>query len=544
MNEIAASESALARSSFGLAARLAVLAGLFVLEKLILNGFVDFSRAQTAEGLGAWVRDVQHFGFRFLVAFAAALALFAYVRGGPALQAADAAMRRARLRLRWLLAHGVLFACLVPLSYLLYRGSGVPLSLLVGLWLLIGAAAALCALASLAPRPLWWGAGAALGSLWAYAAIAALAGAGVMQWSQRLWAPTATLTFDLVRALLLPLLPTLTADPATRVLSTDHFAVEVSDTCSGLEGMGLMLAFSAAWLVYFRREYIFPRALLLIPVGIAGMFALNVLRIAALLLIGHAGFPDVAQYGFHSQAGWIAFNTAACLLVFASRRSGWLNRDVAAHEKPAARNPTAPYLMPLLAILASGALARAASPGFETLYPLRLLAAAAVLWAYRRPIAAMDWRFSWRGPAVGVIVFVIWLAAAHVLLPVAPMPRALSALPPTSRAFWTAARIAAAVITVPLAEELAYRGYLMRRLTTRDFDEVPYGAVHWPALSLAALVFGLSHGPLWLPGIAAGLSFGLLAVRRGGLGEAVAAHAVANALIAVSVLKWAQWQLW
>ncbi len=34
------------------------------------------------------------------------------------------------------------------------------------------------------------------------------------------------------------------------------------------------------------------------------MFALNALRIAILMLIGNAGFPDVAAYGFHSQAGW------------------------------------------------------------------------------------------------------------------------------------------------------------------------------------------------------------------------------------------------
>ncbi len=126
-----------------MAARLAVLAGLFVLEKLFLNSFVDFSRAQTAEGLGARVRDLQHYGFRFLVTFAAALALFAYVRGGPALQAADAGRAAGALALEWLIAHGALFASLAPLSYLLYRGSGLPLSLLVGLWLLIGHGGAL-----------------------------------------------------------------------------------------------------------------------------------------------------------------------------------------------------------------------------------------------------------------------------------------------------------------------------------------------------------------------------------------------------------------
>ncbi len=151
---------------------------------------------------------------------------------------------------------------------------------------------------------------------------------------------------------------------------------QVSDICSGLEGVGLILTFSAAWLIYFRREYIFPRALLLIPLGVAAIFLLNVLRIAALMLIGNAGFTDAAIYGFHSQAGWIAFIAVACGMVLLSRRSAWLNRAALPADRSAAmHNPTAAYLMPLLAILAAGAVSRAFSGSFEYFYPLRLIAA-------------------------------------------------------------------------------------------------------------------------------------------------------------------------
>jgi exosortase/archaeosortase family protein len=115
----------------------------------------------------------------------------------------------------------------------------------------------------------------------------------------------------LARALLLtPIIPTLHSDPVTRVLSTKDFAVEVSDTCSGLEGVGLMLAFCCAWLVCFRQQYVFPRALILIPCGLALIFALNVLRIAALVLIspatghvldGASGCKGNATLGRHFQ---------------------------------------------------------------------------------------------------------------------------------------------------------------------------------------------------------------------------------------------------
>jgi CAAX prenyl protease-like protein len=117
-------------------------------------------------------------------------------------------------------------------------------------------------------------------------------------------------------------------------------------------------------------------------------------------------------------------------------------------------------------------------------------------------------------------------------------------VPAALRGFWIASRIAGAVLIVPIAEELAYRGYLMRRLIKADFESVPFGAIRWPALVSTAIVFGFAHGVLWLPGIIAGLAYGLLLIRRGRLGEAVAAHAVSNGLIAICVLGGDQWQLW
>jgi exosortase E/protease (VPEID-CTERM system) len=385
----------------------------------------------------------------------------------------------------------------------------------------------------------------ALGPVWWYAAVAALLGTAAMQLTQLLWDPTAALTFDLVRRLLTPVLPALTADPAARVLSTGRFAVQIADGCSGLEGGGLMLAFSGAWLLYFRHEYIFPRAFLLIPASIAAIFALNVVRLAALMLIGDAGFPDVALYGFHSQAGWIAFNAVACALVLFSRRSAWLNRTAArSGVSRATHNPTAAYLMPLLAILAAGAVTRALSSDFEFLYPLRVVAGLWMLLRYRHSLAALDWGWSWRGAAFGIIVFLLWIGCAHLQLQAAGIPEKLAALPPTLRGLWIFSRLAGGVLIVPIAEELAYRGYLMRRLSQADFEAVRFQAVRWPALTATAILFGFAHGALWLPGIAAGVVFGLLVVRRGQIGEAVVAHATSNALIAAGVLGWNQWQLW
>jgi exosortase E/protease (VPEID-CTERM system) len=528
------------------ALRLAILAAVFFLEKLLLDSFVDSERAQAAQGLGGAVRLIQHWGFRFLIAFCGALTVFAWVRGGVRLASVGESMRSANTRVIWILVHILLLACLVPLSYNLYRDTdALPFSVLFVAWMVLGIGAGLSAALAMANWSIWLRAARALGIIWCYAAIAALFSVSAMQLSQGLWAPTTAVTFELVRRVLMLIIPTLSVDPANRILSTDHFAVQVTEYCSGLEGMGLILAFMVPWLLYFRREYIFPRALLLIPLGLLTMFALNVFRLAALMLIGHLGFPEVAGYGFHSQAGWIAFNLAACGLVFFSRRSAWLNREASkSSDSAATENPTAAYLIPLLALLAAGQLSQAMSGQFESFYPLRLVAGLSALLIYRERLAKLNWSFTARGPAVGILVFLIWVWAAHFLVSAEGMPAQLAALSPAMRALWVATRVATSTLVIPVAEELAYRGYLMRRLVSEDFESVPFHKVRWPAVLLTALVFGLAHGAFWLPGIAAGLAFGFILVRRNSIGEAVAAHVTGNALVTVSVIGLNQWQLW
>jgi CAAX prenyl protease-like protein len=98
--------------------------------------------------------------------------------------------------------------------------------------------------------------------------------------------------------------------------------------------------------------------------------------------------------------------------------------------------------------------------------------------------------------------------------------------------------IVAAVLLVEI------RGYLMRRLISPRFESVALADVRWPALALSALAFGAMHGALWLPGIVSGWAYGALAIKTGKLGEAVAAHATTNALLAIYVLRFDQWQLW
>jgi exosortase E/protease (VPEID-CTERM system) len=259
------------------------------------------------------------------------------------------------------------------------------------------------------------------------------------------------------------------------------------------------------------------------------------------VLIGNAGYYEVAAYGFHSQAGWIIFNAVAVGIAAWTRHSRWLNRSDQALGGNQSDNPTALFLMPLLAILAAGMLSHALSGKFEWFYPLRLLACVAVMVIYRHRLIALDWRWSWRGPLLGVGVFLVWNVGVHFLLPDSGIPAELAAASPLLRWGWIVCRVAGSVLTVPLAEELAYRGFLMRRLQTREFDSLAYGRVGWFAVAASAAIFGAAHGALWLPGTVAGFAYGWIVRRRGGLGEAVTAHMTTNFLVAAVALGFGNW---
>ena len=105
-------------------------------------------------------------------------------------------------------------------------------------------------------------------------------------------------------------------------------------------------------------------------------------------------------------------------------------------------------------------------------------------------------------------------------------------------------RVVAAVVTVPIAEELAFRGYLARRLMNREFDQVEFGSLGVVAVVVSSVVFGSMHGAQWAVGIAAGIAYALVVKRTGRFGDAVAAHAVSNLLLAVWVLGRGDWGMW
>jgi len=94
--------------------------------------------------------------------------------------------------------------------------------------------------------------------------------------------------------------------------------------------------------------------------------------------------------------------------------------------------------------------------------------------------------------------------------------------------------VAGSVVTVPIAEELAFRGYLIRKLVS-DFASVTLGRLTWFSFLGSSILFGVLHGE-WLAGTLAGMIFAVALYRRGFLSDAVLVHATTNGLLSAYVL--------
>jgi exosortase E/protease (VPEID-CTERM system) len=440
-----------------------------------------------------------------------------------------------------LLGHLIAVAALGVLTAWLFEGKVIDHVMLPAAWAVTAVAALGLWAGALVPGEMW-------SPLWHRCRRPVLAGVplGVVAWSAgrytvSLWAgPLRWATFWTVKALLGPFTGNLVCQPEKALLGTEEFQVQIASECSGYEGIGLIWVVIGGYLWVSRERLRFPAALLLLPLATVLIWLANAGRIASLIALGTWVSPEMAMGGFHSQAGWLAFNAVALGVVvlsqqsrfFAARDAGQLGSD-----------PTVAFLAPLFAILAVTMVSAAFTTGFDVFYPARVVVAAAALWAFRRHYTELKWTWSWGAFANGVAVFAFWLAMMPATPPPTELKNQLAALPMGWSACWLAFRVIGAVVTVPLAEELAFRGYLTRRLIAPEFRDVPPGRFSWPSFLGSSALFGALHAS-WAAGVLAGMCYALAYYRRGELSDAVVAHATTNALLAGCALAAGDPSLW
>ena len=331
---------------------------------------------------------------------------------------------------------------------------------------------------------------------------------------------------------------TVISNPDEFMIGINGFTAVVTHGCTGIAGMLMVSAVMAGYIVVVRKRLEVGRALILIPVAASLSWVFNGMRIATLLMVGAHVSPELAVEGFHTNAGWLIFCALSASMLVAAENIEWFHRRGNRAEPPAMpllNDPVAAQIAPFIVLLASSLLAGAILLQPEAGYPLRavLMAAAVLLFrkAYRAEIQAVDAVPLMAGALVAVVWLVVKAGGTALTAPDILGPVSQGAI-----ILWVFFRIVGTVFLVPFIEEMFFRGYLLHRL---NFGGL---AGMWTALAASSALFGALHANIWLAS-ASGLIFGLLALRRHRVFDAVVAHATTNGLVAAWALSTGDWSV-
>ncbi len=364
---------------------------------------------------------------------------------------------------------------------------------------------------------------------------------GISDFSQLIWQYFAGATLHASAILLGLVEPAVVVDSVAREITVGDFTAVISDTCSGIQGLALVAAFVTAYLWIFCDRLRMPQALWLYPIGLVASWLLNAVRIAVLTWIGAHVSPEVAINGFHSQAGWIAFLLVSLGLMLLSLK--FVEQRNSARVSAVIRlDDTTAYLLPFAALMLGTILTAAMAPYHHPAYVLKAMLVTASLCIGWRAYSFLLPKFSPIAIGSGIVVGAAWIATQSPSASAIQLESWLANVEPEVASTWLLLRGIGTIVLVPIAEELAFRGYLYRRLIARDVFAVDPKTLSWIALLVSSLLFGLLHDR-WLAGALAGGVFAIVMVRSGRLSDAVVSHATANAVIFMWALAMREWSL-
>jgi hypothetical protein len=217
------------------------------------------------------------------------------------------------------------------------------------------------------------------------------------------------------------------------------------------------------------------------------------------------------------------------------------------------RRATIAYTAPFLAFVGIMAIERLIPLPPQWLYTVRFLIVTSLIGVLSWPYLSFRPSAPWASIAVGVAVFVIWVAPDllfgyrhHWLFDNSITGSATSSMAPHVKVNigFILLRSFSSALMIPILEELFWRGWMMRWLIHHDFLAVPLGKYVPSAFWMVALLFASEHGPYWEVGLAAGIVYNWWIVRTRNLADCILAHSVTNAVLSAYVLVTDQWQYW
>jgi CAAX prenyl protease-like protein len=184
------------------------------------------------------------------------------------------------------------------------------------------------------------------------------------------------------------------------------------------------------------------------------------------------------------------------------------------------------------------------STEFQWLYPFRVLATGIVILILWKKFGLCPSAPSAIPVLGGMLAFLVWIVLVH---PEQERDRqfaqTLSTVPSWISVMWIATRFLGTTIVVPIAEELAFRGYLARLLSGETGIENDSGKIQWFAMIVTSLLFGALHGS-WIAASIAGAIYYFVMSYSGRLWDAVISHITTNLLLAIYILASGHWSYW
>lgn len=207
--------------------------------------------------------------------------------------------------------------------------------------------------------------------------------------------------------------------------------------------------------------------------------------------------------------------------------------------------PASPYVAPFGTLIVLTAIAPHLEGPQLISYAVKTVIVVLVLAASVRRV---DWGrglYPVLGSAAGVGVLVAWvgLEGLYPMIGETSTVNPLASVSSQAEVTLVGFRLFGATVVVPLAEELFWRGFLIRWVIKPDFRSVNHGTFTWPSFLVTVGLFSIEHHR-WLPGLIAGAAYNAVYYRTKSLKACVVAHAVTNLGLGVYVLTFGRWDFW
>ncbi len=195
-------------------------------------------------------------------------------------------------------------------------------------------------------------------------------------------------------------------------------------------------------------------------------------------------------------------------------------------------------------------------PWLYTLCLLTVVAATVVL--LRGKGLLRPHRQVFAGIAFGLAGITLWILLADLGLErhlfsyvpegLRPQPRAAfnpfhGITNPAAQWGFIAVRLLGIAVLVPVAEELFWRGFLLRWIIVPDWQAVEPGRYSLKSFFWVTLLFTLAH-PEWLAAAVYCMLMNLLIYWKKDLWNCIIAHSTSNLCLAIYVLATGTWKLW